>query len=148
MKNSGLVNFIPGSCLLFVLQISSIYGKTAVKAWNYALSKVSFNKWSTNLRLEYFVRKNRTTFSDVPLLPEIFQWRDTESPFSFTCCSGKITSSSYYSYLSDTMSVWPWFIHVFVFIIKSFRNSYFLDALFKLWRHEGLRGLYKVSLPC
>ena len=39
-------------------------------------------------------------------------------------------------------------MHVFVFIIKSFPNSYFLDALFKLWRHEGLRGLYKVSLPC
>ena len=40
-------------------------------------------------------------------------------------------------------------MHVYVFIIKSFRNSYFLDALFKLWRHEGLRGLYKVSqLPC
>ena len=31
-------------------------------------------------------------------------------------------------------------------MIKSFHNSYFLDALFKLWRHEGLRGLYKVSL--
>ncbi|CAH3189614.1 unnamed protein product [Porites evermanni] len=23
-----------------------------------------------------------------------------------------------------------------------------IDALFKLWRHEGLRGLYEVSLPC
>ena len=39
-------------------------------------------------------------------------------------------------------------MHVYVFIIKLFRNVYFLDALFKLWRHEGLRGLYKVSLPC
>ena len=39
-------------------------------------------------------------------------------------------------------------MHVFVFIIKLFRNSYFLDALFKLWRQKGLRGLYKVSLPC
>ena len=39
-------------------------------------------------------------------------------------------------------------MHVYVFIIKQFRNYYFLDALFKLWRHEGLRGLYKVSLPC
>ena len=36
LKNSGLVNFIPESCLLFVLQISSIYRKTAVKAWNYS----------------------------------------------------------------------------------------------------------------
>ena len=32
LKNSGLVNFVPESCLLFVLQISSIYRKTAVKA--------------------------------------------------------------------------------------------------------------------
>ena len=32
LKNSGPVNFIPESCLLFVLQISSIYRKTAVKA--------------------------------------------------------------------------------------------------------------------
>ena len=31
MKNSGLVNFIPEQGLLFVLQISSIHRKTAVK---------------------------------------------------------------------------------------------------------------------
>ena len=33
------------------------------------LSKMSFKKWNTNFHLEYSVRKNRTTFSDVPLLP-------------------------------------------------------------------------------
>ena len=32
-------------------------------------------KWNTNFRLEYMysVQKNKTTFSDVPLLPEIFR---------------------------------------------------------------------------
>ena len=36
------------------------------------VSKIALKKWNTNLRLEYSVPKNRTTFSDVPLLPEIF----------------------------------------------------------------------------
>ena len=35
-------------------------------------------KWNTNFRLEYMysIQKNKTTFSDVPLLPEIFRWND------------------------------------------------------------------------
>ena len=48
------------------------------------VSKVASRKWNTNLRLEYFVRKNRTTFSDVPLLPEIFRWVDPKSRVPFT----------------------------------------------------------------
>ena len=43
------------------------------------LSKMSFKKWNTNFRLEYSVRKNRTTFSDVPLFPEMFGWNDQKS---------------------------------------------------------------------
>ena len=34
--------------------------------------KMALKKWNTNFRLEYSVREKRTTFSDVPLLPEIF----------------------------------------------------------------------------
>ena len=49
---------------------------------------------NTNFRLQYSIRKNRTTFSEIPLLPEIFRWNDPESriPFVFqldlpeTCC--------------------------------------------------------------
>ena len=37
------------------------------------VSKIALKKSNTNFRLEYSVRKNRTTFSDVPLLPEIFR---------------------------------------------------------------------------
>ena len=36
------------------------------------VSKMALKKWNANLCLQYFVRKNRTTFSDVPLLPEVF----------------------------------------------------------------------------
>ena len=33
--------------------------------------------------LEQSVRKNRTTFSNVPLLPKIFRWNDTKSRLLF-----------------------------------------------------------------
>ena len=38
-----------------------------------------------NFHLEYSVRKNRSTFSEVPLLPEIFCWNDPKSqlPLAF-----------------------------------------------------------------
>ena len=47
--------------------------------------KMALNKCNTNFRLEYSVRKNRTNFSDVPLLPEIFRWNDPKChvPFCF-----------------------------------------------------------------
>ena len=48
------------------------------------VSKMALRKWNTNFRLEYFVRKNRTTFSDVLLLPEIFRWEDPKSGVPFT----------------------------------------------------------------
>ena len=86
-SNSGLENFVPESRLPF-LQISSIYPKTT------AVSKMALKKWNTNFRLEHSVGKNRTTFSNVPLLSEIFLWNDPKSrvPFTFkpdfpeTCC--------------------------------------------------------------
>ena len=42
-KNSGLVNFIPKSCLPFA-QISSFYRKTAAKVWN------SYQSWALTNR--------------------------------------------------------------------------------------------------
>ena len=86
-QNSGLENFVPESRLPF-LQISSIYPKTT------AVSKTALKKWNTNFRLEHSAGKNRTTFSNVPLLSEIFLWNDPKSrvPFTFkpdfpeTCC--------------------------------------------------------------
>ena len=65
-QNSGLENSVPESRLPFV-KISSIYRKTT------AVSKMALKKWNTNFRLEHSVRKNRTTFSNVPLLSEIFR---------------------------------------------------------------------------
>ena len=47
------------------------------------VSKMALKEWNTNFRLEYSIRKNRTTFSDVLLLPEIFRWEDTESRAPF-----------------------------------------------------------------
>ena len=67
--------------------------KMPVRAWNW-FQRLSLNKWYTNFRLEHSVRKNRTAFSDVPLLPEIFHWNHPKSrvPFTFqaefpeSCC--------------------------------------------------------------
>ena len=72
-QNSRLVDIVHESRLLFV-PISSIYRKKAAKAWNWVSTK-----WNTNFWLENSVRKNRTTFSDVPLLPEVFRWSEPNS---------------------------------------------------------------------
>ena len=37
------------------------------------VSKMALKEWNTNFRLEYSIRKNRTTLSDVLLLPKIFR---------------------------------------------------------------------------
>ena len=46
---------------------------------------MALKKWNSNFRLQQSVRKNRTTFSGVPLLRESFRWNDPKSrvPFSF-----------------------------------------------------------------
>ena len=46
--------------------------------------KDGFEEWNTNFCLKYSVGKNRTTLSDVPLLPEIFRWKDPKSRVPFT----------------------------------------------------------------
>jgi len=48
------------------------------------VSNMALSKWNTNFRVEYYVRKNRTTFSGVPLLPEIFRWNDPKGRATFT----------------------------------------------------------------
>ena len=48
------------------------------------VSKMALKKWNTNFYLEYSIQKNRTTFSDLPLLPEIFCWNDQKSHVLFT----------------------------------------------------------------
>ena len=66
-QSSGLVNFVPESPLPFV-QISSIYRKGPRRPETGI--KDALKEWNSNFRLEYSFRKNRTTFSDVLLLPE------------------------------------------------------------------------------
>ena len=82
-QTSGLANFVPESPLPFV-KISVINRKTTSEGLK-LVSKIALKKWNTNFRLEYSIRKNRTTFSDVPLPPEIFRWEDLKScvPFTF-----------------------------------------------------------------
>ena len=48
------------------------------------LSEITLEKWNTNFRLEYSVRKSRTTVLDNPLLPSIFRWNDPKSRVAFT----------------------------------------------------------------
>ena len=81
-QNSGLGSFARGSRLPFV-QISSIYRKTTAKAWNCYQRWL----WRNGTRISVWNIPsgiNRTTFSDVPLLPDIFRWNDPKSPVSFT----------------------------------------------------------------
>ena len=48
------------------------------------VSKMTLKKLNTKFCLEYPVRKNRTTLTDVPLLLEIFRWNDQKSHVPFT----------------------------------------------------------------
>ena len=78
-QNSGLVNFVLESCLPFV-QICSIYPKNGHKGLKLVqVSKMDWKKWNVNFHWEDSIWKNRTSFSDVPLLPEIFCWNDPKS---------------------------------------------------------------------
>ena len=79
-KNSGLVNFIPKLCLPFA-QISSFYRKTAAKVWN-RVSKMRFNEWNTNFRLDHPARNNTTTFSKCSAAPGNFPLEGLEKPCS------------------------------------------------------------------
>ena len=53
---------------------------------------MALKEWNTNFRLEYSIGKSKTTFSDVPLLPEIFRWEDPKIrvPFTFHRISRKM----------------------------------------------------------
>ena len=48
------------------------------------VSKMTLKKLNTKFCLEYPVRKNRTTLTDVPLLLEIFRWNDQKNHVPFT----------------------------------------------------------------
>ena len=52
------------------------------------ISKMDLKEWDTNFRVEYSIRKNRTTFSDVPLLPEILRWEHPKSSCSIYSPTG------------------------------------------------------------
>ena len=79
-QNSRLASFVPESRLPFAVTFTE-YGREGLKL----VSKMAFTKWNTNFRLEHSDRENRTTFSDVPLLPEIFHRNDPKrsAPLTF-----------------------------------------------------------------
>ena len=82
-QNFALVNFVPLARLPFV-QIVSIHRITSAKAWNGTKLKMTAKKRNANFCLDCSDRGNRTTFSDFPLLPEIFRWNPKILvPFSF-----------------------------------------------------------------
>ena len=70
---------LPESRLPFV-QISSLYRKTAAKASNWYQRWL----WRNGTRISVWnipSRKNGTTFSDVPLLPDSFHWNNPKAVF-------------------------------------------------------------------
>ena len=72
-KDSGLVNFILKSCLLFA-QIGSFYRKTAAKVWNW------YQRWALTNRTP----THPIGLPSVSLPPEIFHWNDSKIRFPFT----------------------------------------------------------------
>ena len=95
-KTSGLVSFVPESRLPFV-QIKSVRftGKRPRRAET-GIKLKAWKKWNANFRLEYSVRKNRTAFSDVPLLPEIFCWNDPKIHFLALLVHSLLFTVSYF----------------------------------------------------
>ena len=71
IQNSGLVNFVLESVNICTNQFHSPEnGPENLKSTG---TKDGFEEiWNTNFRLEHSIRKNRTAFSDVSLLLEIF----------------------------------------------------------------------------
>ena len=91
-QSSGQLNFVPEIAFNIWTRQSHLSenGREGLKL----VSKIALKKWNTNFLLEHSIRKNRTIFSDVPLLPEIFRWEDPKRrvPFTFqpdfleNCC--------------------------------------------------------------
>ena len=66
-QNLGLVDFFPESRLPFVVPFSEKRPGEPERG-----IKDGFEEWNTHFRSEHSEQENRTTFSDVPLLPKIF----------------------------------------------------------------------------
>ena len=77
-QNSGLANFIPESPLTFV-QFDSLSIKRPRRPETNVKDSSEKQKNLKKFRWEHFVRKNRTTFPDVPLLPEIPRRNDQKN---------------------------------------------------------------------
>ena len=79
------------SCsIVFTICTNQFFQKKIIKRCKSLklISKMGFNKFNTNFRLEHSLRRKnlRTAFLDVPLLlPEIFHWDGKKScvPFTF-----------------------------------------------------------------
>ena len=89
-QNSELLNFVPELLLpLLFVQLVPVTEKLLRRLENGikdGLKKCLEEMESrANFHLEHSVQKNRTTFSDVPLLPGIFRWNVQKSrlPFNF-----------------------------------------------------------------
>ena len=84
-KNVRKIQNVPELRLPFT-QIRSICRKTAAEAGLKLVSNGGFEEMEHEFPFERFrPEKNRTTFSDFQLLPEIFRWNDPRRfvPFTF-----------------------------------------------------------------
>ena len=82
-QSSGLVNFVPSIAFtISTIRTNQFHlpknGREGLKL----VSRMASKKWNTNFHLEYSIRKNRTTFSDVPLISEIFRRKTPKKSFS------------------------------------------------------------------
>lgn len=69
------------------------------------VSKMIFKIWNTNFRLKHFVQCNRTTLSDLQLLPKIFHWRRHEKPCSIHFLT-RFCSRFFKSYLARSQGTY------------------------------------------
>ena len=82
-QSSGLVNFVPSIAFtISTIRTNQFHlpknGREGLKL----VSRMASKKWNTNFHLEYSIWKNRTTFSDVPLISEIFRRKTPKKSFS------------------------------------------------------------------
>ena len=107
-QNSGLVNVVSESCP-FICKNQLYLPKNGLEGLK-LVSKIALRKWNMNFRLEHSIQKNRTTFSDVPLLPEFSTGMNQKVVFHLLsdwifqeiCVSGKQPSKTQKHLLTPT----------------------------------------------
>ena len=81
------------------------------------VSKMALKKWNMNFCLEYSTWKNRTTFSHVLWLPEIFHWNNPKKLCSIYFPTGLSRNVLYVIYSTTIATLIKTYIHLDLVIV-------------------------------